>query len=59
MMSKKLIIGYDEGDKDESCLTVGVVRSDGKIRIINTLYGKEAEETYKTLCIPKTKWLKL
>lgn len=58
-MNKNLIISYDEGDKDESCLTVGVVRSDGKIRIINTLYGKEAEETYKTLWIPKTKWLKL
>ena len=58
-MGKKLIISYDEGDKDESCLAVGVIRSDGKIRIINTLYGKEAEETYKTLCIPKTNWLKL
>ena len=58
-MSKKLIIGYEEGGKDESCLNVGVVRSDGKIRIINMLYGKEAEEIYKTLCTPKTKWLKL
>lgn len=58
-MNKNLIISYDEGDKDESCLTVGVIRSDGKIRIINTLYGKEAEETYKTLCVPKINWLKL
>lgn len=51
--SGSLIVNWDfSNGKDVSVLTVGK-RKDGKVEIVNTYQGKEAEELYKKLTIQK------
>lgn len=45
-----LIIGYDQTDDlDMTCLTVAKRINKDRMIIVNTFFGKEAEELYETL----------
>ena len=46
-----LLIGYDNYHGDVPCLAVGV-NSNGKVVILNTIYGEEAEKLYEKLVTP-------
>lgn len=48
--SESLIIGYDESDTaDYTCLTVARRVSKDRMEVVNTFFGKEAEELYEWL----------
>lgn len=49
-ISESFLIGYDKSDgRDYSCLTVVKRVSKERLVVVNTLFGKEADEMYEKL----------
>jgi hypothetical protein len=49
-ISESFLIGYDKSDgRDYSCLTVVKRVSKERLIVVNTLFGKEADEMYEKL----------
>lgn len=51
--SDVLIIGYDQGDKDRTCIVVCRKRRGG-LNYVNSIYGEEAVELYRKLVTPSS-----
>ena len=49
--SDVLIIGYDQGNQDKTCIVVCRKRRGG-LNYVNSIYGREAVELYRKLVTP-------